>query len=208
MKITGLAIAASVLLVGCAEWGVMTDKSLVPDAARERVEEVKAYAPPTAAQKARFGVLADMPGSTFVGIPMGDSSERLKDYQKWAWVEDGNAILISHALEDGSYGGDTIVRTTDDPNELVYEYVTNAGFTTTGSFRLDHEAGTWTSLELVEGDSPVSEVESKGVMNADGTMRMTSRYLTADGWQEGHGFIYRRTYDPLPELKPAAETAE
>ena len=208
MKTVFSALAATLVLSACAEWGVMTDKSLVPEGTHERVEEAKAYAPPTEAQKARFGVLANLPGSTFVGIPTGNSSERLKDYQKWVWIEEGDAILISHALEDGSYGGDTIVRTTDDPEELVYEYVTNAGFITTGSFRLDHEAGTWTSLELVEGDSPVTQVESKGVMNADGTMRMTSRYLTAEGWQEGHGFIYRRTYDPLPELKPAPATAE
>lgn len=201
---TGLLAIAAMALAGCAEWGMLTDKSLVPDGTEERVRAATSVKPATPEQVARFGILAQLPGRTMRGRPVARSTELANDMQRWDWTENGTAISIRHALEDGSYGGETIVRQDPQTGDLGYDYTTNAGFTTQGTFTLSEDGRSWTASEKVSGQSDVLEVQSEGRLNQDGTMRISSRYLTSEGWQDGHGFIYYETFDPMPQLSAGA----
>lgn len=205
---SGLVIVAALAMTGCAEWGMLTDKSLVPEGTEERVRATTSAKPATPEQIARFGILAQLPGRTMRGKPIAESSELTGDMQRWEWTDNGKAISIRHALEDGSYGGETIVKEDPDTGDLGFVYVTNAGFTTTGTFKLADDGRSWTATEIVSGDSNVLEVESMGHLNTDGTLRTSSRYRTDEGWQDGHGFIYYETFDPLPKLKTDVSAGE
>lgn len=154
----------------------------------------------SALQAERFGALADMVGKTWRGEPLGDSSEQQPDYQQWRWVMDGTALLIRHALADGSYGGDTYVYPSPVGDMLNYVYVTTAGFTTEGSFMLA-EDGSWTAEEVVEGHDEITLVRSKGTRGADGSLMSESSYLRNDVWEPGASFLYRETNEPMPTLQ-------
>lgn len=161
---------------------------------------------PTSAQVETFGALSDLVGKRLRGTPLDGSTERAADIQKWEWALGGTAILIRHALEDGSYGGDTYVYKDAASGDLVYVYITNAGFRTEGVILLNDD-GSYTAEEDVAGHPTITKVRSTSVINEDGSSRMTSEYLDGGDWVPGHAFNYVPTEKPLPKLIPKlAET--
>ena len=156
-------------------------------------------APPTAKRIEDFGGLADYVGMTMTGSPTAESDEQFTDVQVWSWALGGKAILIRHALEDGSYGGDTYVYKDAKSGKLTYVYITNAGFHTVGEM-LPTENG-WIAEEAVTGHPEITRVRSTSVVHEDRSTSMTSEYLTSGKWVAGHAFEYKATDDPLPDLK-------
>ncbi|MEM1086755.1 MAG: hypothetical protein AAGH90_03430 [Pseudomonadota bacterium] len=162
---------------------------------------------PTKLQTETFGALTDLVGARLRGTPSDGSTERAPDIQQWEWALGGTAILIRHALEDRSYGGDTYVYKDAARGELVYVYVTNAGFRTEGVILLN-DNGSYTAEEDVAGHPTITKVRSTSVINRDGSTSMTSEYLDGGDWVPGHAFNYMPTDEPLPRLKPKSAEVE
>ena len=159
-------------------------------------EHLKAYRP---LNKETFGALASLVGLRLRGTPEDGSSERAPDIQQWEWALGGTAILIRHALEDGSYGGDTYVYKDAASGDLVYVYITNAGFRTEGVIQLNDDAS-YTAEEDVAGHPTITKVRSTSVINGDGSTNMSSQYFDGGEWVPGHAFTYVPTDKPLPRL--------
>ncbi len=199
MRIVGV-LAVCLCVVGCSSWGALMQDELLPEETMERVKAAKSRAAPTAAQKEHFGVLADLVGRTFRGEPTDASAGAVADVQLWLWSDDGEALIIKHRLEDGSYGGDSIVTKNTETGKLSYIYNTNAGFSTRGDFVLDGK-GTWEAIEEVTGNSDVTKVRSRGYIREDGAMISNSEYLKKGEWVPGNSFIYHEVWQDLPKLK-------
>ncbi|MEO1027470.1 MAG: hypothetical protein AAFX02_00290, partial [Pseudomonadota bacterium] len=140
---------------------------------------------------------ASLVGKTFLGTPPNAGPDELGDIQTWEWAVGGNALSIRHAIEDGSYGGETLIYHDEAKGTLAYMYVTNAGFATQGTMTFGADES-WTSQEAVSGHPTITEVKSTGRIQADGTMNMTSEYLDDGKWVPGHAFIYREVFDRQP----------
>lgn len=198
----------AVVLSACAEWGTLTqNESLVDADTMARAKAASSLTPATDAQREMFGVLAGFPGRTFRGEPTSESSEALADYQHWTWTDDGEGLIIRHALEDGSYGGESIVRRDESSGQLTYIYNTNAGFSTEGTFTVN-EDGTWAAEEEVAGQGDITKVRSRGEILPSGTMISVSEYFANGRWTKGHGFEYREVWQDLPELQTPIAKAE
>ena len=163
--------------------------------------EVKRFAPKTA--PIDFGPLDRLVGTRWRGEPGESDKEHGQpaDYSEWYKDLGGSVLVNRHVLEDGSYGGVTLVFRHRVTNALVFNYITSAGFRTSGSFTLN-EDGTWSAEEDLEGLPHIDKVRSTGRINEDGTMSSVSEFHGADGWTPGHTFVYTRTDEPLPELVP------
>lgn len=186
-------------LAACASWGALTQEELVPDDTMERVKAAKNQGAATQAQKEKFGILADFAGHMYRGVPTEASSESVADVQLWLWSEDGEHLIIKHRLEDGSYGGDTVISKDESNGQLSYVYKTNAGFNTTGKFSVSPD-GTWEAIEEVTGQSDVTMVRSRGHKREDGALVSTSDYLKSGKWVPGHSFVYTEVWRDLPTL--------
>ncbi len=206
MRILVLTLAG-VWLAGCASWSTLNTDDMLAEA-KERSAQTSQRNAQTHWQDETFGSLAALAGETFRGEPMTAAGEvdpdGVADIQSWAWSDDGKEIIISHGLEDGSYGGVTRIYPNGEANELAYRYVTNAGFETVGSFTLD-ETGGWEAMEAVEGHDTITHVRSRGYKREDGALMSEAEYLTADGWQPGHGFVYTPFDGEVPEVRAAGE---
>lgn len=177
-----------------------TQSSSIPENAPKALGAIaERSAPPTAEQIADFGKLAEYVGMTWSGSPTAESEEQFTDIQKWEWALGGKAILIRHALEDGSYGGDTYVYRDSKTDELVYVYITNAGFHTVGTMT-PTETG-WVAEEDVNGHPDITKVRSTSVVHDDKSTTMTSEYLKSGEWVPGHAFEYKETSAASPALK-------
>ena len=156
---------------------------------------------PSALQLQMFGPLVDLVGRRFRGEPASGSSENRADFQVWNWALGGAAIRVDHALEDGSHGGVTYIYPDRQSGDLAYVYITNSGFRTEGSFRLNAD-GSWTAEEEVIGRGEITRVRSTGRIRENGTMLSQGTYLKGNQWVPGASFEYAPTDAELPSLRP------
>ena len=78
--------------------------------------------------------LAPWVGLTFRGELADSTPEQPKvDVQHWERILNGQAIRIMHSINDGEYGGETLVIWDSERQTIAYWYVTTAGFHTEGT---------------------------------------------------------------------------
>ncbi|MFM2044743.1 MAG: hypothetical protein RLY86_3319 [Pseudomonadota bacterium] len=140
-------------------------------------------------------------GQTYRGA--GADGKPLVDIQRWDWAVAGKAVRITHALEDGSYGGETVVFYDAPSKSLIYHYFTTAGFHTQGT--MVASPGTWVAEEAVAGHHTITRVRTTAIRADDGSYTTRSDYLDKDTWVQGHSIAYAPapgSVVPLPASAP------
>lgn len=111
------------------------------------------------------------------------------DVQKWELILNGQAIRIMHSLNNGEYGGETIVMWDKEEEKLKFFYFTTAGFFTQGTFSMD--GNKFVSHEYVTGNkNGITEVKGSGEILEDGRLHSKSQYLKNGKWIDGHEIYY------------------
>jgi len=137
-------------------------------------------------------------GKTFRG-EMGNSTPEnpVFDVQHTELALKGQAVRIRHSINDGVYGGETLVVWDKEQGSLVYFYFTTAGFYTTGT--MSHTDGVFTSIEHVKGnEGGVTQVKARSWIREDGGLESSSEYLKNGEWVAGHAAVYYE--DPEAEV--------
>lgn len=140
-------------------------------------------------------------GKTWRGEFANSTPEKpMVDISRWELVLNGQAIRVLHSVNDGIYGGETIVMWDKEKEQLVFFYFTTAGFYTTGTFTL--EDGKFVSHEKVTGNqNGVTEVKATGELLPDGRMHSKSQYLQNGQWVDGHEIFYKEDPDAKIRFK-------
>ena len=90
-------------------------------------------------------------GKTFKGEFANSTKESpVFDVSHWERALNGMAIKITHSVNDGEYGGISIITWDENKNSLVSSYFTTAGFTTNAV--LHFEDNKLISIEDVVGN--------------------------------------------------------
>jgi len=120
------------------------------------------------------------------------------DVARWERALNGKAVRVVHSINNGSYGGESIIRWDKDSKHVVYHYFTTAGFMTTGTMTVTD--GKLTAVEKVSGDANgVTEVRSTTELRPDGTMFIKAEYLKDGQPTGGRETLYKE--DPKAEVK-------
>ena len=137
-------------------------------------------------------------GKTWKGHFKDSTPEKPQvDVARWERALNGKAVRILHSVNDGVYGGESIIVWDDKKKGLVFYYFNTAGFYTTGTITFSE--GKYTSHEVVTGSAEgVTEVNATTELRADGTMHTKSEYLKEGKWVAGHEVIYKE--DPKAEV--------
>ena len=135
----------------------------------------------------------DLLGRTFKGKLGGsDSKKEQWDVMRFDRWLNGNAVRILHSVNEGEYGGETILFWDEKKQSLVYFYFTTAGFYTTGTMKMVTDTK-WTAHEIVTGnENGITEVKSTGEIMRDGTLKTSSEYLRKGKWVSGHSAMYEQ----------------
>ncbi len=129
----------------------------------------------------------------FVNSATGESSV---DVQHWEATLGGKAIRVVHSLNEGEYGGETIIFWDSKENTVAFYYFTTADFYTHGT--MTSELGVFTATETVEGSADgITEVRSSSRMLEDGRVHLKSEFLKDGEWVPGHEIYYAEA----PEAK-------
>lgn len=137
-------------------------------------------------------------GKTFKGEFEESTKENPKfDISKWERILNGQAIRVMHSMNEGEYGGETIIYWDSEKESIVFYYFTTAGFYTNGT--ITFENGNMISHEMVSGNTNgISEVKATSEILENGQLKGSSQYLKDGEWVKGHEIIYIE--DPDAEL--------
>ncbi len=122
---------------------------------------------------------------------VAETAEKLPIYDiaKWERILNGMGIRILHSVNDGAYGGETIIRWDSEKDSLVFYYFTTAGFYTSGTMKF--EKGKLISNEHVKGNkNGISEVKAISQITAEGKMEVESQTFKDGEWSEAGLVVY------------------
>jgi len=112
------------------------------------------------------------------------------DVARWERALNGKAVRILHSINDGVYGGETIVMWDEEKQSVAYHYFTTAGFRTSGT--MTFKDGKILTHEIVTGNAGgVSEVRGTSEMRPDGDLNVKTEYLKNGEWTPGREATYR-----------------
>ncbi len=134
--------------------------------------------------------LAPYMNKTWKGIFVDTTAEKpMYDVSAWERTLNGQAVRILHSVNDGQYGGETIIYWDKQKQDVVYYYFTTAGFYTNGTMKI--EGNTIICHEYVTGNqNSITEVRSTTRMSTDGKMHTEAEFMQNAKWIPGHKIIY------------------
>lgn len=141
-------------------------------------------------------VFAPILGKVFRG-EMGHSTPEkpVHDVVKYERALNGTAVRSFHSINDGVYGGETLVRWDADAGKLVFHYFTTQGFMTTGHMEvIGDELHSWEKVADPAKAGGVTEVRAVSTIGPD-RITVKSEYKKDGEWVPGH----TAQYFPAPD---------
>ena len=134
-------------------------------------------------------------GKTFKGkFAHSTKKKPAYDISRWERALNGNAIRILHSVNNGEYGGESIIMWDSERESLASWYFTTAGFYTTSTFEFDGKR--LISLEDVSGNqNGITKVKTIIQLLPDGKLQNRSKYFMNNVWVDGHEIYYQETPD-------------
>lgn len=146
----------------------------------------------------KLALFAPILGKTFSGeIKQSTAEQPMVDVVRYERALNGTAVRSFHSINDGDYGGETLMRWDDDAQKIVFHYFTTEGFMTSG--HLEPRGDVLYSYETVanpEKAGGVTAVEAETTISAE-EITVKSWYLIGDEKIPGHTAVYH----PAPEAK-------
>ena len=130
-------------------------------------------------------------GKTFKGEFADSTPENpTYDIQYWERALNGNAIKITHSVNNCEYGGESIIMWDAKVESLVSWYFTTAGFYTQATMIIENDK--LVSYEKVTGNkNGITEVRATINLLSKGELHTKSDYLQNGKWVDGHEIYYK-----------------
>ena len=134
-------------------------------------------------------------GKTYRGEFLNSTKDDpVYDVAKWERALNGNAIRILHSVNNGEYGGESIVMWDSGKESLVSWYFTTAGFYTQATLHFEDEK--LISIEDVTGnENGITQVKAIIELLPNGQLINKSIYLMNGNWVDGHKIHYKEVAD-------------
>jgi hypothetical protein len=139
---------------------------------------------------ARLSPLRPLVGKTWRGtFPESKPDKPMVDVSRFEVALNGQAVRNLHAINDGEYGGETLMVWDQEKQAIVFYYFTTAGFYTTGTMR--GEDGALVSHEQVKGGPDgITEVRGTFRLLSDGRLHVKTEYRKDGQWGPGRDMHY------------------
>ena len=120
----------------------------------------------------------------------GSTNKPAIDVARWERALNGKAVRILHSINDGVYGGESIIMWDDAKQAVTYHYYTTATFTTKGT--MTFKGGKIITHEIVSGNAGgITEVRGEFEIRSDGTYHVKAEHLKDGKWSPGREATYR-----------------
>ena len=123
-------------------------------------------------------------------VKSGSTNKPAIDVARWERALNGKAVRILHSINDGAYGGESIVMWDAAKQAVTYHYFTTATFSTQGT--MTFKDGKITTHEIVSGNAGgITEVRGEFEIRSDGTYHVKAEHLKDGKWSPGREATYR-----------------
>lgn len=138
-------------------------------------------------------------GKTWRGEFKDSKPEKpIVDVSRWERALNGQAVRILHSVNDGGYGGESLIFWDKEKSAICYYYFTTAGFYTTGTMTIAD--GKLVALDKVAGNTNgITEVRSTYELRPDGKLLSKSAYVKNGESAGGREILYQE--DAKAEVK-------
>ena len=138
-----------------------------------------------------FAPLSVFIGKTWRGELASENPEKPDiDISCYERALNGKIVRNLHSVNEGEYGGETIIIWDAEVGALRYFYFTTAGFFTQGTMSFEGER--MISSEKVTGNvNGITEVRAVSEIKVDGRLYVRAEYLQRGTWVPGHTAVYQ-----------------
>ncbi|WP_448213406.1 hypothetical protein [Colwellia sp. MEBiC06753] len=118
--------------------------------------------------------------------------EKVLDVSKWERALNGTTIRTLHSINEGAYGGESLIFFDKKQNKIVFYYFTTAGFYTQGWMEMTG-VNSFIAYEQVTGNKDgITQVKSTSSLNGN-TMNIATSYLKNGEWTTPEQRTYQRS---------------
>jgi len=145
--------------------------------------------------------LRPMLGRTLKGaFPESKPDKPMVDIVRWEPILNGKAIRVMHSINDGVYGGETIIRWDAEQKAIGFYYFTTADFMTSGTMTVD---GTQIiTHETVKNNAQgITAVRGTSELLPDGKLHVKTEYEKDGKWTPGRDMTYEEAPDAVVKFK-------
>lgn len=130
-------------------------------------------------------------GKTYKGEFSSSTPENpMFDIQSWERILNGKGIKTIHSVNNGDYGGESIIMWDSEEKTIKCWYFTTAGFTTVSNIIATENGFEFT--EIVTGNqNGITEVKGTTTLLKGGRLKTSSKYLKDGEWIFGHEITYQ-----------------
>jgi len=130
-------------------------------------------------------------GKTFKGEFSNSTKDKpVFDVSRWERALNGMAIRVLHSVNDGEYGGESIITWNVEKDSLVSSYFTTTGFMTNAVLHFEDDK--LISIENVVGNkNGITKVKAIIELLQNGDLRNSSKYFQNGTWVDGHIIYYK-----------------
>src|SRR5947207_5089873 len=131
-------------------------------------------------------------GKTWKGVFEDSKAEHPTiDIARWERALNGQAVRLLHSINQGAYGGETLIVWNEKAQMIEYFYFTTAGYMTTGTMEVKN--GKILTRETVKGDAGgVMEVRATSEILSGRKFHVKAEYLREWEWGLGHEVPYQK----------------
>ena len=137
-------------------------------------------------------------GNTYKGNFINSTKENpMIDVLSFERALNGNAVKITHSVNNGEYGGETMVMWNSEKEGLQSWYFTSAGSLTIQNVQIKKD--TFISIEDVAGNkNGITKVKTIIEVLHGNQIQKRTKYLMNNLWKDGSEIIYNKVNDLKP----------
>ena len=137
-------------------------------------------------------------GNTYKGNFINSTIENpMIDVLSFERALNGNAVKVIHSVNNGEFGGETIVMWNPEKEGLQSWYFTSAGSLTMQNVQIKKD--TFISIEDVSGNqNGITKVKTIIEVLHGNQIQKRTKYLINNLWKDGNEIIYKKVNDLKP----------
>lgn len=118
--------------------------------------------------------------------------EQMTDVSVWQRALNGNAVRTLHSINDGAYGGESLIFWDESEKKVKFYYFTTASFFTSGWMEITGE-NEFTAYEDVTGsEQGITQVKSTSELS-ENEITISTSYLKNGEWTQPQVRVYVRS---------------
>ena len=137
-------------------------------------------------------------GNTYKGNFINSTKENpMVDILSFERALNGNAVKVIHSVNNGEFGGETMVMWNPEKGSLQSWYFTSAGYLTIQNVQIKKD--TFISIENVErNQNGITKVKTIIEVLHGNQITKRTKYLMNNLWKDGSETIYNKVQDDKP----------